>query len=164
MGSSGATGRGGARCGEVPCPGRGIGIPRSVEQPRCANMTGAGEWTREAGRGALWLWDHSVGWLLKWVLLALIWLYQRAISPLLPPSCRYHPSCSAYGLTAIARHGSAKGLALATWRLLRCNPWSGGGLDPVPERGRWVSPIYPDGRPRDTGPITQPRLPGRRTT
>ena len=116
-------------------------------------MSGMAAGLRRLGRALLWLWDHSVGWLLKWLLLALIWLYQRAISPLLPPSCRYHPSCSAYGFTAISAHGSAKGLALTIWRLLRCNPWSGGGLDPVPEPGRWVPPIYPDGRERPSSRV-----------
>lgn len=111
-------------------------------------MSGVMSALRRAGRWLLWVWDHSIGLLVKWVLLALIWLYQRAISPLLPPSCRYHPSCSSYGFGAISAHGSAKGLALTLWRLLRCNPWSGGGLDPVPEPGRWVPRIYPDGRER----------------
>lgn len=100
------------------------------------------------GRSALWLWDHTLGWLLSWIFLALIKAYQLAISPLLPPSCRYHPSCSAYAFGAIRVHGSAKGLGLATWRLLRCNPWSKGGVDPVPLPGRWVAEVFPDGTPR----------------
>ena len=100
------------------------------------------------GRGALWAWDHTIGLLLRAVFLGLIRGYQLAISPLLPPSCRFHPSCSAYGYRAIAVHGSAKGLVLAIWRLLRCNPWNKGGLDPVPERGRWLPGINSDGTPR----------------
>jgi putative membrane protein insertion efficiency factor len=107
------------------------------------------------GRGVLWLWDHSVGFLLRAVLLGLIRAYQLAISPLLPPSCRFHPSCSAYGYRAISVHGSAKGLVLAIWRLRRCNPWNKGGLDTVPERGRWLPDIHSDGKPR--------RVPERRT-
>ena len=63
--------------------------------------------------------------------------YQRYISPALGPRCRYAPSCSTYALQAIRVHGPIKGLILASWRLLRCNPWSHGGVDHVPERGRW---------------------------
>ena len=58
--------------------------------------------------------------------------YQLFISPLMPGNCRYWPSCSAYGMTAIARHGAIKGGWLTMWRLLRCNPWGGWGYDPVP--------------------------------
>ena len=56
-------------------------------------------------------------------------LYQRAISPALPPRCKYHPSCSQYAITAIRRFGILRGLVLTAWRLLRCNPWSHGGVD-----------------------------------
>jgi len=63
--------------------------------------------------------------------------YQRYISPALGPRCRYVPTCSNYALTAIRVHGPIKGLILASWRLLRCNPWSHGGVDHVPDRGRW---------------------------
>lgn len=59
--------------------------------------------------------------------------YQLFISPILPGSCRYWPSCSAYGMTAIARHGAIKGGWLTFLRILRCNPWGGWGHDPVPE-------------------------------
>ena len=64
--------------------------------------------------------------------LLLIELYQRWISPLLPPACRYFPSCSDYGATAIDRHGLIRGLSLALRRILRCQPWARGGYDPVP--------------------------------
>ena len=57
--------------------------------------------------------------------------YQRVISPLLPPSCRFYPSCSQYGYEAIAKYGVLKGGGLAVWRVLRCNPFSKGGFDPV---------------------------------
>lgn len=57
--------------------------------------------------------------------------YQLVISPLLPPSCRYYPSCSHYGYEAIARYGLIKGGVKTAWRILRCNPWSDGGYDPV---------------------------------
>ncbi len=58
-------------------------------------------------------------------------LYQRAISPALPRRCRYEPTCSRYAVQAIERYGILRGLVLAAWRLLRCNPWSPGGYDPV---------------------------------
>ena len=73
---------------------------------------------------------------MKYPLLALIKLYQWTISPLLGPVCRYYPSCSHYGYTAIDRHGAIKGTALTAWRILRCNPWSLGGVDHVPPRKR----------------------------
>ncbi len=57
--------------------------------------------------------------------------YQRAISPGLPRRCRYEPSCSRYAVQAISDYGILRGLALAGWRLVRCNPWSRGGYDPV---------------------------------
>ena len=58
--------------------------------------------------------------------------YKRLISPLLPASCRFVPTCSEYAAEAVARHGVLRGSAMAAWRLLRCNPFSGGGFDPVP--------------------------------
>ena len=61
--------------------------------------------------------------------------YQRFISPALGPRCRYAPSCSTYALQAIRVHGPIKGFVLGAWRLLRCNPWSLGGVDHVPEPG-----------------------------
>jgi putative membrane protein insertion efficiency factor len=61
--------------------------------------------------------------------------YQLMISPLLPPSCRFLPSCSEYAFEAIGRHGICYGLALAAWRLARCHPWGGSGYDPVPQAG-----------------------------
>ena len=57
--------------------------------------------------------------------------YKRLVSPLLPPSCRFVPTCSEYAMDAIEKHGVAKGLARAAWRLVRCNPLCRGGLDPV---------------------------------
>lgn len=59
--------------------------------------------------------------------------YQRFLSPHLPARCKYYPTCSAYACTAILRFGILFGGALALWRLLRCNPWSKGGYDPVPD-------------------------------
>jgi putative membrane protein insertion efficiency factor len=66
------------------------------------------------------------------VLIAPIRAYQRFISPALPRRCKYHPTCSAYAAQAIKRFGILRGSLLAGWRLLRCNPWSHGGYDPVP--------------------------------
>ena len=60
-------------------------------------------------------------------------LYKRLVSPLLPPACRYVPSCSEYAAEAVARHGVFHGAMLAVWRLLRCNPLARGGYDPVPK-------------------------------
>jgi putative membrane protein insertion efficiency factor len=80
----------------------------------------------------------------KRALLALIAAYRRWISPAIPRRCRYEPSCSAYAAEAIRRHGALRGLLLAGWRLLRCNPFSHGGFDPVPERFTLrVGPIDP---------------------
>ncbi|HEX3335813.1 MAG TPA: membrane protein insertion efficiency factor YidD [Jatrophihabitans sp.] len=68
------------------------------------------------------------------VLLAVIGFYRTAISPALPPSCRYTPSCSAYAAQAIDMHGAGRGSWLALRRLLRCHPFHAGGHDPVPPR------------------------------
>jgi uncharacterized protein len=65
------------------------------------------------------------------LLLAPIRLYQRWVSPLLPRRCKYLPTCSDYAVQAIRGYGPWRGLVLASWRLLRCNPWSHGGYDPV---------------------------------
>ena len=61
-------------------------------------------------------------------------LYQRVLSPALPRRCKYHPSCSAYAVEAIRRYGILRGVVLAAWRLLRCNPWSHGGVDFVQDQ------------------------------
>lgn len=61
-------------------------------------------------------------------------LWQWGLSPLLPPSCRYRPSCSAYARTSILRHGLWAGFWLSFFRMLRCHPWGGAGDDPVPHR------------------------------
>ena len=61
-------------------------------------------------------------------------VYQRAISPALPRRCKYHPTCSEYAITAVRGYGILRGLVLAAWRLLRCNPWSHGGVDFVEDQ------------------------------
>ena len=68
------------------------------------------------------------------MLVALVRGYQKFISPGLPPSCRFYPSCSQYALEALQRHGALKGTLLAARRLTRCHPFNPGGDDPVPER------------------------------
>ena len=66
-------------------------------------------------------------------------MYQKFISPFLRPSCRFHPTCSEYSIQAITRYGVTRGIFLSLKRILRCNPWGGSGLDPIPgekENGR----------------------------
>ena len=67
-------------------------------------------------------------------MIALLAGYKRFVSPVLPASCRFYPTCSEYAQEAIERHGLLRGSALAAWRLLRCQPFARGGLDPVPTR------------------------------
>ena len=69
---------------------------------------------------------------MKSILVGLIRLYQRYISAYTPPVCRFQPTCSSYTLEAIQTHGAIKGVGLGTWRILRCQPFSAGGYDPVP--------------------------------
>ncbi len=70
------------------------------------------------------------------VALRLLRWYKRSVSPMLPPSCRYTPTCSEYAMEAIERHGLARGSILAARRLLSCHPFARGGYDPVPAPGR----------------------------
>ena len=69
---------------------------------------------------------HVAAWLLR--------AYQLVVSPWVTVSCKYYPSCSEYALQAVRTHGAVRGLGMAGWRLLRCNPWSRGGVDHVPPR------------------------------
>lgn len=71
---------------------------------------------------------------MKKILLTLIKFYKSAISPHTHAHCKYYPTCSQYGIEAIERFGAVKGSALTIWRILRCNPFSKGGYDPVPEK------------------------------
>jgi putative membrane protein insertion efficiency factor len=68
---------------------------------------------------------------MRTLVLAPIAIYQRLISPALPRRCKYEPTCSRYAVRAVGEYGILRGLVLAMWRLLRCNPWSHGGYDPV---------------------------------
>ena len=74
---------------------------------------------------------------MKHVMIWLIRLYQKYISPIKPPCCRFTPTCSAYALEAFQKRGFFVGFILTVWRILRCNPFSKGGYDPVPEKGLW---------------------------
>jgi len=67
----------------------------------------------------------------KKIVVFLIRLYQKGISPLLPPSCRFYPTCSAYAIEAVEKHGALKGSGMGLLRILRCNPFFEGGYDPV---------------------------------
>lgn len=69
---------------------------------------------------------------MKHVLIFIVRAYQVGLSPLLPASCRYYPSCSAYAVEALAKHGAIRGAWLAARRILRCHPFRAGGYDPVP--------------------------------
>ena len=84
----------------------------------------------------------TVGRFFRLVLTGGILAYRRVLSPMLGPRCRFHPSCSSYALEAISVHGAGKGTVLATWRICRCNPWNPGGVDQVPEKGRWTPDPY----------------------
>jgi putative membrane protein insertion efficiency factor len=70
----------------------------------------------------------------KKILIGFIKIYQKIISPLTPPSCRFYPTCSHYGIEAIEKHGALKGLWLAVRRISKCHPFHEGGFDPVPEK------------------------------
>ena len=71
---------------------------------------------------------------IAWLFVRLVKLYQKVVSPLLGPRCRYYPSCSEYAAQAVNRYGILRGLVLASWRVLRCNPWSHGGVDLVEDQ------------------------------
>jgi putative membrane protein insertion efficiency factor len=76
----------------------------------------------------------------KQLAIAPVRLYQRWISPALPRRCKYEPTCSSYAEQAIREYGILRGPLLAVWRLLRCNPWSHGGFDPVEDQRLFRSP------------------------
>ena len=81
---------------------------------------------------------------LRRIVTAPLRFYQRAISPGLPARCKYYPSCSEYAVQAIRRYGILRGAVLAAWRLLRCNPWSHGGVDFVEDQKLFPSRAQPD--------------------
>ena len=73
------------------------------------------------------------------ILIALVLVYRKIISPLYGDVCRYYPSCSAYGLHSLQRLGVLRAIPLTGWRVLRCNPWSAGGVDEVTSAPNWIS-------------------------
>lgn len=85
------------------------------------------------------MWDASIGRFLVLILVGLIRGYQIVLSPRIGQVCRYYPTCSHYGLQAVKVHGAGKGSLLTAWRVLRCNPWSTGGIDQVPAKGLWTN-------------------------
>jgi putative membrane protein insertion efficiency factor len=95
--------------------------------------------------------DGTTSWAAR-PFVALVRGYQRWISPALPPTCRFFPSCSAYAVEALQVHGLLRGAALTVWRLLRCAPWHPGGVDPVPP-AHTPRTSFPDGPP--AGPRTR---------
>jgi uncharacterized protein len=88
----------------------------------------------------------TLGRALRRVILAPIVAYQRLISPALPRRCKYYPTCSDYAVQAVREFGVLRGLVLAAWRLVRCNPFSHGGYDPVE-----AQTLFKSRRPNDTG-------------
>ena len=81
------------------------------------------------------------------IALAPVRAYQRLISPALPRRCKYHPTCSAYAVQAIESYGILRGAVLAVWRVLRCNPFSHGGYDPVSAQTVFRRPAPPTPHP-----------------
>lgn len=86
--------------------------------------------------GSVW---KGIRFVLVGILIVPVKLYQWLISPLLPRTCRYYPTCSAYAIEALRVHGPLKGLILGTKRILSCHPWGGEGYDPVPPKG---TPVF----------------------
>jgi uncharacterized protein len=77
---------------------------------------------------------------MKHVGVALVLLYRYTLGLMFPPACKYHPSCSEYAIQALRRYGFVRGSVLAAWRLVRCNPWSHGGVDHVEEQRLFSRP------------------------
>lgn len=97
--------------------------------------------------------------MLSWLLRGLIRAYQLFLSPLLPPSCRYLPTCSDYAAEALAEHGALAGSLLAARRLLRCHPWGGSGYDPVPAGRCRHDHRHPPAAARPAPGLTAPNTP-----
>ena len=88
---------------------------------------------------------------MKYLMIGIIKLYKKLISPIKPQCCRFTPSCSTYALEAFTKRGFFAGMILTVWRILRCNPFCKGGYDPVPERGfRRVKTSFGDSQSEDT--------------
>jgi putative membrane protein insertion efficiency factor len=93
---------------------------------------------------------------MKYLSLTLIRFYQKFISPALPSSCRFHPTCSHYGYGAIQKHGFLKGGWLTIARIGRCHPFNPGGYDPVPEKFELTFPWRPKNSQPESGESPQP--------
>lgn len=91
---------------------------------------------------------RAFGLPLETALVMVLRAYQLAVSPMLPARCKFHPSCSAYGVDALRTHGPAKGLLLSVARVCRCHPWQLGGINPVPPKGSWRAIVDLDGNKR----------------
>lgn len=87
------------------------------------------------------------------VLAWLVRAYQLVVSPWVTATCKYYPSCSAYALEAVRSHGAVRGSGLALWRLLRCNPWSRGGVDHVPGPQPGRAPVHACGQAPPVAPV-----------
>ncbi len=92
---------------------------------------GSTEPTRSAGAGFAGAVAGKVLRAPSYLGIGLVWAYRVTFGALFPTTCKYHPSCSEYAIQALRTHGLVRGSAMAGWRLLRCNPWSRGGHDPV---------------------------------
>lgn len=85
--------------------------------------------------------------------------YQWTLRPFIGAHCRFHPSCSHYAIEAVTGHGALKGAGMATWRILRCNPWNAGGYDPVPQPRPGAHPDGRLNRLRSALPVSSPAFP-----
>ena len=121
LGQTGSAETAGTRVSPGRTAGASIGAPEVDSPPRTA---AAARWAAASA----------------WPLLALLWIYRRFVSPVLPPACRYHPSCSQYAVEAVVAHGPIRGAWMALRRLARCHPWAAGGPDPVPPPRRLPDP------------------------
>jgi putative membrane protein insertion efficiency factor len=123
-------GRGAAASVADAAPGGSSGL--SAATRRAGALSLSHHTDRVVDYGSPPLLPHDAPSPAAWLALVIIGLYRKAISPLLPPACRFVPSCSEYGYEAVARYGILAGGRMAIWRILRCNPFGGSGYDPVP--------------------------------
>ncbi|MBX2886129.1 MAG: membrane protein insertion efficiency factor YidD [Granulosicoccus sp.] len=86
---------------------------------------------------------------MRWLIVKLIHGYKWLISPLIGQNCRFHPSCANYCAGAVESHGVIKGLFLGIKRVFKCQPWHGGGYDPVPAKFRWFGNAHEPGKKED---------------
>jgi putative membrane protein insertion efficiency factor len=124
-----------------PCPQTAVGIVQDAEAVNCHGASaddsapvssqrktaGGGTGFAESAASGRSVPGYAAG-----LLIFIINLYRKIVSPWLPPSCRFYPTCSQYAVDALKYHGFFKGVLLTAWRLLRCQPFCRGGIDPVP--------------------------------